>query len=415
MKQLKLWTVGAFAFGLLGCGAEADKDEDVEVEKTTIELFSWWSQPGEAEALQELMSLHQDEFPNEDILNAAEVATNGGVDAKMELAKRLAEGNPPDLFQQNAFEVLNSLALGTGKYQQLDDLFEAQGLKEVMVPEVLENVTFEGHQYAVPVNIHRENSLFFNKKLFDQHDIEPPTTIEELLAACEKLKAAGITPFAVSPQSWILGKMFEGLAQGAMTPQGFVNYYTRSGPVDEVALAKAVDLYVKIIEDYSNIEEIDEAFGWTQASDAVHSGDVAMFLHGDWVKGYLMSRHGATPNVDFGVVGAPGAGDLFVYGVDVFVMPEGAKNREGALDFLTTIASPAGQAAFNTIKGSSPMRLDVDQTKIDAVAAEQVQSFKAAKMRVALHGSPALSDAIGWFTYMTPDHAEIFRNRDMLL
>jgi glucose/mannose transport system substrate-binding protein len=418
MKLLARTAACALALGMIGCGSDgSDKpagDGNDEVGETTIELFSWWTQPGEAEALEALIELHHDEFPNERILNAAEVATNGGVDAKMVLAQRLKDNDPPDVFQQNAFEVLGALADGTGKFEQLDDFFKEQGLDAKVVPqEILDNVSHEGHMYSLPVNIHRENSLFYNMKVFKEHDITPPKTTDELLAACEKLKAAGVTPFAVSPQSWILGKMFEGIAEGAMGPASFVDYYTK-GTIDEAKLKLAVDTYAKIVMDYSNIGKIDENFGWTQAAEAVQHGEAAMFLHGDWVKGYLVQL-GAEPNVDFGVVVAPGAQDMFVYGVDVFVVPQGAKHRDAAFDFLTTVASPAGQAAFNTIKGSTPMRFDVPVSKLDVVAQEVLKDFKNAKMRVALHGSPALSDAVGWFTWMTPEHTDYYNDTSMLL
>jgi glucose/mannose transport system substrate-binding protein len=416
---MKKWMLGALCTaGLLtaGCGGDekSDSNDDEEIGEVTIELFSWWAAPGEAEALQALIQEHRKNFPHERIYNAAESTNTGGVDAKMVLADRLAKDDPPDVFQQNAFEVLGALENGTGKFEPLDELFEQEGLtSDTVVQEVLENVTFGGHKYAMPVNIHRENSLFYNMKIFNDHGIAAPKTVDDLLAACQKLKAANITPFAVSPQSWILGKMWEGLAEGAMTPQKFVDYYTGSGPTDEAALRHAMDVYATIVMEYSNIQDIDDSFGWTEATEAVLNGDAAMFLHGDWAKGYL-TQFGATPNVDFGVVGAPGASDLFVYGVDVFVIPLGAKHRDAAFDFLKTVASPDAQGLFNTLKGSTPIRLDVTESKLDPVGKEVLADFRNAKMRVALHGSPALSDALAWFAYANPDHMEYYGDVDLL-
>jgi glucose/mannose transport system substrate-binding protein len=416
---MKKWVLGAMCTAsLLACGGdEGGKDgtEDEQVGEVTIELFSWWSAPGEAQALQALIQAHQEAFPHERIYNAADAKNNlGGVDAKMVLANRLAANDPPDVFQQNAFEVLAALEAGTGKFEQLDDFFAEQGLtSDTVVKEVLDNVSQDGHVYSMPVNIHRENSLFYNMKIFKQHDIAAPKTIDELLAACQKLKAAGVTPFAVSPQSWILGKMWEGLAEGTMTPQKFVDYYTGSGPTDEAALRHAMDVYASIVMDYSNIHDIDESFGWAEATEALRKGEAAMFLHGDWAKGYL-TQYGATPGVDFGVVAAPGASDLFVYGVDVFVIPLGAKHRDAAFDFLTTVASPDAQADFNKLKGSTPIRLDVTESKLDVVGKEVLADFRNAKMRVALHGSSALSDALGWFAFENPDHMEYYGDVDLL-
>jgi glucose/mannose transport system substrate-binding protein len=417
---MKKWMLGAMCtLGLAAasCGGDDTKTEgEEEVGEVRIELFSWWTAPGEAEALAALIQEHRKNFPNQIIVNKAEEMNSGGIDIKMVLADRLANNDPPDVFQQNAFEVLTALANGSKQFEQLDAFFEQEGLlsTDTMAQEIRDTVTHQGHQYALPVGVHRENALFYNMKIFNEHDIAPPTTTEELLAACAKLKAAGVTPFAVSRQSWILGKLFEGLAQGAMSPQKFVDYYAGTGPTDEAALRHAVEVYAQIVMEYSNVNEIaDDSFGWTQATEALSSGEVAMFLHGDWAKGYLI-KLGDKPGVDFGVVGAPGAADLFVYGVDVFVVPVGAPHHDEAMDFLKTVASVSAQAAFNNNKGSTPIRLDVPDSSLDPVAKDVLEDFRNAKMRVALKGSPVLSDSLAWFAFANDEHADLYQNVDLL-
>ena len=37
--------------------------------------------------------------------------------------------------------------------------------------------------------------ISYNKDIFAENSIEIPTTFSELLAACEKLQGAGVTPF----------------------------------------------------------------------------------------------------------------------------------------------------------------------------------------------------------------------------
>ena len=46
----------------------------------------------------------------------------------------------------------------------------------------------------MPVNVHRANLFFYNKKVFDEHNITPPTTIEELLEIRENLMLPASLP-----------------------------------------------------------------------------------------------------------------------------------------------------------------------------------------------------------------------------
>lgn len=62
-----------------------------------VEVFSWWTAPGEAEALQSLMDLHREHYPGARIFNAATTpeVLSGGLQAKELLQQRLEAGEPP--------------------------------------------------------------------------------------------------------------------------------------------------------------------------------------------------------------------------------------------------------------------------------------------------------------------------------
>jgi glucose/mannose transport system substrate-binding protein len=385
------------AMGAWGCSDDAATGDDTGPGETKaqLEVFSWWVQPGEIEALQALFDLYQDENPGQRIFNAAE---ESGPTAKQVLGERLDAGDPPDLFQQNAYEMRAFLQAHPGAIVPLDDLFESEGLTSVIAPEVLDNVTVDGAIYSVPVNAHRENSLFYNKELFAKNGLEPPQTLEQLLAACETLKAAGVTPIAVSTsQSWIVSKLFINLAMGSMGGQAFHDYFGSAKALDEAAMSDAIDVLDTVLSNYIDVEKAEtDGFGWTQCAEAVHSGEAAMFLHGDWAKGYFVQL-GWTPEVDFGVVGSPGAAEVFLYGTDVFGIPAGAKHEDAARAFVKTIASERGQIAFNTLKGSSPIRLDVSTKQFDTMAKEVIGDFRDAELRMSLKWQGVWDDALGQF------------------
>ncbi|MET0790766.1 MAG: ABC transporter substrate-binding protein [Polyangiaceae bacterium] len=371
-------------------GPTGNTPDDTE----TIEILSYWVGPGEAEALQALLDLNRETYPQERIYNGGIVT---GTQERVTVDARFAADDPPDLFQYNAFALKDFIAANPGKVAPIDELIAENGLRDVIVPEILDNVTVDGHVYAMPVNAHRENSLFYNTQIFLDNGLEPPTTQAEFLAVCAKLKKKGIPAVAVSTsQGWIVTRLFNELALGSMGGQAYADYFSGAKPLDEAAMGTAIDLLDEVLTHYINPDANDDGFGWDSAAKEVFDGKAAMFLHGDWAKAYFVQL-GWAPDVDFGVVASPGATDVFLYGVDSFGLPVGAKDPDGAQDFLRTIASTQGQVAFNAIKGSSPMRLDVPLTKFDPMAREVIASFKSAKLRLPVRAKDVWDNAMGAF------------------
>lgn len=225
----------------------------------------------------------------------------------------------------------------------------------------------------------------------------------EFLAACKTLKRAGVTPLAISTsQAWIINKVFVALALGSLGPEKFVKYFIDGAPVGEAELSPVVDLLDEILTDYIDVDKAAmDGFGWTEAADALHDGEAAMFIHGDWAKGYL-TQLGWTPNIDFGVTATPDSEGVFLYGTDVFALPQGAKHPEDALDWLRTIASSDGQIAFNEAKGSVPVRLSLSSTGLDAMADQTYTDLKTATRRLRVVSLPAEWD--DGFVRLSQDH-----------
>jgi glucose/mannose transport system substrate-binding protein len=365
--------------GTGGSGGSDGTSEDV------VEIFSWWIAPGEAEALQALVDVHKEQHENSRIFNAAE---ESGAEARARLAERLDQSEPPDLFQENAHELPNFIREHSGLLRPLDSFLDRMGYDQMILSEVLDNVSVDGSVYAMPVNLHRENTLYYNKQIFADYGLTPPTTLAEFFDICETLEAAGVAPVATANQGWILRIMFNTIAMGSMGPEAYQAYFSGQETGESTALQQAITEYSSVLEQYVNADWNSAEFGWTQAAQAVFEGEAAMFLHGDWATGYF-EQLGWTAGVDFGAVSAPGANDLFLYGVDAFAMPEGGPNPEGAEAFLETVGSEEGQISFNRIKGSSPMRLDVDATQFDAIGQETIESLRDASIRML---TPAWTD-----------------------
>lgn len=379
----------AQAFGL-GCVAlSLSCSSDDAGQGSLVEFFSWWTKPGEVEALDAMLAVHERRHPEAKVINAA---ARDSASARDRLRTRLEAGEPPDTFQANVGQDLLRWVLYNGA-DDSETKVEALSAERVLgaawrdvFPEaVLEAAGFDGAVYAVPVNIHRTNSLFYNKQVFAEHGLEPPATLAELHEVCEALLQDGVVPLAVGGLgTWTISLLvFENLLLAQQGADFYDDYF--SGRLSSAAdprmlavLEEAIALWRFTNQDAREIE-------WDEAVARVHDGRAAMTVMGDWAKGTL-AQLGGVPGSTFGQIPFPGTAGVFVFTADTFPLPKGAPRREDALDLLASFASTEGQNAFNPIKGSIPARIDVDASGYDPLAQAMIADFKTDRLSLALSG-----------------------------
>lgn len=365
-------------------------DSEPEDEAATVEMFSWWVAPGEKEALDALLAVHTSHYPKVEVINAA-AGTSG--DARQRLTDRFAQGFPPDTFQANGGSDLLRWVSSDGtsdaqsKLENLHAFYNEHGLYQSIPQPVIDVVSFNGQPYAVPLNIHRTNSLFYNTSVLQTHGVAVPTTLEELNAACEVIEAAGTTCIAIGAGStWPLAGL---VWENVMIASAGVDYQKRffagaQGPDDPEIEKLATDLLAM----WEHVDPAAFETDWTEAVAKVGTGAAAFTVMGDWAKGMLKST-GLEPGVHFGQAPFPGTVGVFVFGTDTFPLAKGAPEREAALDLLGVIASTEGQAAFSLVKGSIPARTDASTANLDVLGQQTAADFKAATALLMANPAPA--------------------------
>ncbi len=113
---------------------------------------------------------------------------------KTSIHDTLQSGKPPDLYSYWAGARTAALV---EHLEPLDDIWQQGGMDSRFPPALARTASeYEGRKYLIPITQHYV-AFFYNKKIFTAHRVTPPTTWEDLLAACTTLKAAGITPIAL--------------------------------------------------------------------------------------------------------------------------------------------------------------------------------------------------------------------------
>jgi glucose/mannose transport system substrate-binding protein len=382
------------AVALLGaCGG--DKPTSATESTNKLEVVSWWTSGSEAAALDALFAAFRESTPGVDAVNGA-VAGGAGSKAIVELAKRLREGNPPDVWQTFAGKSVQGYAR-RGQVRSLESLFDGEDLRSRLNPTILRSVMRDGRPYGVPTGAHRSNVLWFNKKLLEKSGVTPPSsgyTLAAFLADLQKVKASGPALCLGGRDRFTTVELFENTLLSSIGTNGWKDMVSDDldwrGRRVKTALKRFGDIL-----GYADPQA--NRLTWDQATKKLASGGCAFESMNDSAFGELIAA-GAKEGEDFGATTFPGTDDSFLAVVDVFVAATKAKNAKNALAFLGDISKPATQLAFNKAKGSVPVVRDVDVSSLTAYQRDSSNALRAAPVLLSVaHGEA-----------MTPEFQEGF-------
>ncbi|MGV3488251.1 MAG: ABC transporter substrate-binding protein, partial [Tuberibacillus sp.] len=346
------------ALVLTGCSNNNSTGGSSAKNKGKLEIFSWWTAGGEADGLKALIDQLNKKYPDIKVVNEA-VAGGAGSNAKAVLATRMQGGDPPSTFQVHGGAELMSW-VDAGKLQPLNDFFKSNGWDGKFPKDLIDMVSKDGKIYAIPVDVHRGNVLWFNKKVFEDNGLEPPKTFDDFFKVADQLKSKGITPLSLGDKDmWESTMLFEDILLAQLGPDKYKQLWTGELPFDDPAVKDSAEIFKKML---SYVNEDHASLVWQDASQMVADGKAAMNVMGDWAKGYFTSK-GLKYDQDFGAVNTPGTDGTFMVITDTFGLPKGVSKPDQVKKFLTVLGSTDGQIAFNTAKGSIPARSDADNSK----------------------------------------------------
>jgi glucose/mannose transport system substrate-binding protein len=325
-----------------------------------LSVFSWWTGGGEAAGLTKLIKMWDKANASCKVKNEA-VAGGAGTNAKAVLAQRLAANKPPDSFQGHAGAELRDY-IKAKQIEPIDFIYKRYGFAKVMPKGLISQITYNGHLYSVPVNIHRANILWYNPKVLRKAKIAaPPTTWTQFIAALKKAKAAGVIPLSLAEQ-WTQMHLMETVMIATIGPARWAALWKKSANWSNKGVTLALNRF-KTLLTYTNSDAA--SLTWQDAGKLVADGKAAFNIMGDWQDGYFSGAKsggnlGLKPKVDYGWTAVPGTNGVYDWLSDSFTLPKGAPHRAQAVKWLGFLGSRAAQDAFNPVKGSIPARQDAN-------------------------------------------------------
>ena len=258
--------------------------------------------------------------------------------------------------------------------EPITSIWNAAGWDSVVPKDLKDIVSSNGDIWSVPVNVHRGNALWYNKKLLDSKSVNPPTTPDEFTSALSTLKSKGIaTPLALgSKGNWQVQMLLENNILAAGGADFYKKVMSAQASFTDPPVKQALT-WIKTWLKYANTD--NSAIDWDEADNRIISGKAVFQVMGDWAKGDFTTKKWV-PNVDYGVVPSPGTTGKYMIVCDTFGIPKGVKDHSNAVAWVQVCGSQEGQAAFNPLKGSIPARTDVSPSGFDVISQQFMTEFK---------------------------------------
>jgi raffinose/stachyose/melibiose transport system substrate-binding protein len=333
----------ALAIGIGGCSAESGGGV------TTLNFFQY-----KGEALDDFnLIIEQFEAENPDI----RVVQNQVADSETAIRTLLVKDRAPDVITLNANASYGQLAKAGVFYD-----FSEEPVLETINPAVQEILGELGNAEG-EVNglgyVNNADGIIYNRAIFAEQGLEVPETWDELIAVCEALEAAGISPFVGTlAESWTVMPSWNAI--GAYAAQdGFFDQMREEG--ENVGADSPVSFEKNFAETMAKQAEL---FGYAQegargasydeGSAIFANGEAAMMMQGIWA---LSPVKNINPDIDAAIFPYPVPENpddrLLVTGVDVVVTKaresEHPEEAQRFIDFMFRTDVVEAYAASQTM------------------------------------------------------------------
>ncbi len=211
-------------------------------------------------------------------------------------------------------------------------------------------VTFNGRQYAVPYH-YSHWGIIYNKGVFEELNLDIPKTWNEFMDVCEKIKASGRTPIAMTLAGRWQALIWWTEVLIKTDPDLYLGIVEGSIEFADPRIIKALQPWLEVIKHFPE----DSTLPWQEVYPKVYSGEFAMDLLGDWFFTSL-EQLGADMEKDIGWFPVPpitAKGNGFVFEISPIAIPVNSPNVEAAKKVLDEWMSLEGQKKWVEIFSES--------------------------------------------------------------
>lgn len=348
-NELLRWfaALGLLPIATLGCGQIVLGEEKDSCElavpqskKLFVHAVTFWTDGPEAEALKILKNKLKEEGGD---------LTPTTKDNRTDLQNGLfvSGEEPPDVYQVNGGSDVLQFALEGGsstKICPLDTLYDLYDLERHYFEAAWKPSMCHGSHYAIPLNVHRVNTLMVNSDLYavarekarEEGEAIPLITdmksAEELVSILEQIAKWGlevdgetVVPVSIGigsivrdertlTNTWPLTILAYESLLASYPGRAYESLWQGEGPVADIAAN--LDQLADHMERLGAISNILEGLDWQEATNRVIHGRALLTINGDWIFAGALTKSSSVEMLVF-----PNSQHNFVYTPDSFAVP----------------------------------------------------------------------------------------------
>ena len=217
-------------------------------------------------------------------------------------------------------------------------------------PSSLEMSTYNGKNWRLPYSLSCYG-LYVRTDIFEEQGLALPTTWDELMDVCEKLTAAGFTPFALPDKTMVYQRMERMMSFMSEDDTEF----------KQIAAGELEAKDSKLLQNYANaaLQIVNymtpESLGaeYTESYQQLIAGQAAMTINGGWS---LATLKDYDPDIKVALIPMPnptGEESKVVVSIDTnFCISSSTKHPEECLKFFEYLAQPEVAQVYADKEGS---------------------------------------------------------------
>ncbi len=316
----------------LAAGQQEVTPEDDPAE-TELIINSNRSDPEPRRVFAEVVEMYEERNPDVSVT----VNTFSHEDYKTLLRTWLGSARAPDVVTWFAGERMRFFA-ERDLLEPLDSLLGGGAFTDYF-PASFESAAMAGDSYYFLPETWYWWGVYYRPSVFEEHGVDIPETWDEFMDAIATFKDADMIPIAIGTRYlWTTGGWFDYLNMRINGMEFHQELTAGEVPYTDSRVRAVFEKWAELVEAGAFMDD-HSAYAWQEAATPLFEGDAAMYLMGQFI--FDTAPDEVQDDLDFFrfPVIDPSIGLYEDTPIDGFMIPEKARNKEAAMDFIEFLAS----------------------------------------------------------------------------
>ena len=412
-RKIAVLLTGVLSLGLLaGCGSGSGSgDSGSDAGSDSGEVLTMMLNGAASDAYVEGYQKIVDEFnANNEYGVTIEPEFVSNSDYKTKLTTMMASDSEPDIIFTWELSYLENFVNG-GKIVNLQEyLDEDEEWKNSFNNGTLEQLTYDGDVYGIPT-AQCMAVMYYNTAMFEQYDLDLPTTYEEYCEVCDTLLENGVTPVALAStadDAWLVSQYIQQLSDGIAGYDLYDGIKNGTRDWNDEAMVQAAEIFQEEVEK-GYFEEGFTGVSGSEAEALFQTGQTAMYFNGSWEIANLDNPEVCQEAENISCFVMPAA-DSQYYNISVgaldnsYAITTNCENVEAAVGFLKYWTNEDNTSMLLYDYGRMPSTsIELDESQMSSLTSDVIKCFEAQ------------TNLTAWFDRMDTDLGNEFNNSSIAI